>query len=76
MACPFITTAKRNPKKCRIHFDADYPGITGKITWTKSLDYSKESAPQIRFCAVNTLFIYSWIILQTIHTNRRFLMLQ
>jgi hypothetical protein len=31
---------------------------------------------QIRFCAVNTLFIYSMIILQSIHTNRRFPVLQ
>ena len=47
------------------------PFLTGKIA-----PLAGRFPAQIRFCAVNTLFIYSWIILQTIHTNRRFLMLQ
>jgi hypothetical protein len=47
------------------------PFITGKTA-----PLAGRFPAQIRFCAVNTLFIYSWIILQTIHTNRRFPMLQ
>jgi hypothetical protein len=70
--CPLLPI---NGGKCNLSIPAGIPTPTPFLTG-KNTPIAGRFPAQIRFCAVNTLFIYSMIILQSIHTNRRFPMLQ